>query len=255
MITLKSPEEIKLLREGGRVLAGILREVAKRAIAGVTTSDLDAIAEELILTKGGEPAFKDYSEDGDNPYPATLCTSVNNQVVHGIPDDYILKDGDIIGLDIGMRYPKKTGLFTDMAVTVIVGNPSKRVRALVKVTKNALDLWIKNIKQGKRLNEIGRIVQNYVEENNFSVVRDLAGHGVGHKVHEEPAIPNYFISSFNTELKEGMVLALEPMVTMGDYRVKTLADGWTVVTADKSLCAHFEHTVVVTKRGCEILTK
>jgi methionyl aminopeptidase len=255
MITLKSAEEIKLLREGGKILSDILHEVAKRAVAGVTTGELDAMAEEMIVAKGGEPSFKNYSEDGDNPYPATLCTSVNNQVVHGIPDDYILKNGDIVGLDIGMRYPKKTGLFTDMAVTVIVGKPDKRVKELVEVTKKSLDLWIKNVKAGRRLNEIGRIVQDYIEKNNFSVVRDLVGHGVGHAVHEDPPIPNYFIASFNTELKEGMVLAIEPMVTMGDYRVRTLSDGWTIVTADKSLCAHFEHTLVVTKNGCDVLTR
>jgi len=256
MITLKSQDEIKLLRIGGKILADILREVQKKAVPGVTTGELDALAEELILEKGGEPAFKDYDDgEGDNPYPATLCTSVNSQVVHGIPDDYILKEGDIVGLDIGMKYPKKTGLFTDMAVTVMVGKVDEKTKKLVEVTKKSLDLWIKNIKPGRKLNELGRIVQEYIEKNNFSVVRDLVGHGVGHQVHEDPPIPNYYISSLNIELKEGMVLAIEPMVTAGSHRVKTLNDGWTVATVDKSMCAHFEHTIAVTKHGCDVLTR
>lgn len=254
MIKLKSPEEIRALKAGGKILSEILNSVAKMAHPGVTTAELNRAAEDLVRERGGEPSFLNYSS-GDNPYPAALCTSVNSQVVHGIPGDYILKEGDIVGLDIGMRYPAKNGLYTDMAMTAAVGKVSKEAEDLIKVTKKALEIWINNIRAGAFLNEIARRVQGYVELNGFSIVRDLVGHGVGFGVHEEPAIPNYYVESPAIELKEGMVLALEPMINAGGCRVKTLSDGWTVVTADGSLSAHFEHTVAVTKRGCEILTK
>lgn len=254
MIRLKSKEEIKLLRVGGKILADVIKKVANQTKAGITTRELDELAEELILESGGEPSFKGYG-NGKNPFPAALCTSVNEQLVHGIPSEYILKNGDIVGLDIGMRYPKGSGLFTDMAVTVAVGKVDKQTKKLIEVTRKSLDLWIKLIKPRLFLNDIATKVQAYIEGEGFSVVRDLVGHGVGHAVHEEPQIPNYCLSGYDVELKEGMVLALEPMVGAGDYKIKTLDDGWTVVMRDMDLCAHFEHTIVVTKRGCEVLTK
>lgn len=254
MIRLKSSDEINLIRQGGKVLASVLRQVVAATKAGVTTLELDAMAERLILEAGGEPSFKGYGGPS-NPFPATLCTSVNSELVHGIPNDYILRDGDKVSLDFGMRYPKKTGLYTDMATTVLIGKVSPEVEKLVRVTKKSLQLWIKLIKPGEQLNYIGGKVQEYIESEGFGVVRDLVGHGVGHAVHEEPQVPNYFMHGLKVELKEGMVLALEPMVSLGDYRVRTLNDGWTVVMRDNGLCSHEEHTVVVTKRGCEVLTQ
>ena len=254
MIRLKSPDEIQLLREGGKRLSKILQAVASMVKPGITTEELNEFAENEILMIGGEPSFKGYGDD-DNKYPCGLCTSVNQEVVHGIPCGYILKEGDILSLDIGMRYPKQTGLYTDMAFTVPVGKIDNKNKELIKVTKKALGIWLRRIKPGVRLNEIAKEVQEYVERNGFSVVRDLVGHGVGHSVHEEPQIPNYYIPSFNTELKEGMVLALEPMVCIGDYLVETEDDGWTVSTKDGLPSAHFEHTVAVTKKGNIVITK
>ena len=254
MIKLKSKEEIKILREGGKILSAVLKRVEKMVKPGITTGELDLMAEGLILEAGGEPSFKNYG-DIHNPYPATLCTSVNENLVHGIPNDYILKNGDIIGLDIGMRFPKQNGLYTDMAVTVAVGKVDKEHEHLIKVAKHALDIWIKNLKPGKNLNDIAKLVQKYIEDEGFGVIRDLVGHGVGHAVHEDPQIPNYYIPNFNVILKEGMVLAFEPMVSVGHYKVETLDDGWTVATKDKSFTSHFEHTVVITKRGCDVITR
>lgn len=254
MIRLKSLEEIQLLREGGKRLSKILKTVALMVKPGITTEELNEFAENEILMIGGEPSFKGYGES-DNPYPATLCTSINDEIVHGIPSSRILKEGDIISLDIGMRYPKGTGLYTDMAVTVAVGKIDKKKKELMKVTKKALEIWKRRIKPGVKLNEIAREVQNYVELKGFSVVRDLVGHGVGHAVHEEPQIPNYYIPSFDTELKQGMVIALEPMVCMGDYLVETADDGWTVKTKDGLPSAHFEHTIAVTKKGNIVITQ
>jgi methionyl aminopeptidase len=254
MIKLKSPDEIKLLKEGGKILASVLDTVKKEVREGITTNDLNKMAEDLIISAGGEPSFKNYG-DSDNPYPSGLCTSVNHELVHGIPSEYILKNGDIISLDVGMQYPKENGLYTDMATTVPVGKIDKKTKDLLKVTKNSLDIWIKNIKAGKNLIDIASKVQKYIEKNGYSVVRDLVGHGVGHAVHEEPQIPNYYIPSFDLELKEGMVLALEPMVAVGDFHVITEDDGWTVSTLDKSLTAHYEHTIAVTKHGCDVITK
>ena len=254
MALLKSPQEIEILRTGGKILAEILKLVAKEAKASVTTAELDELAERMIREKGGEPSFKGYGDHGPS-YPATLCTSINEQVVHGIPGSTVLKDGDVLSLDIGMKYPKKSGLFTDMAVTVAIGRIGEIEKKLIKVTRHALDIWLNKIKPNVDLNEIARQVQEYVESNGFSVIRELAGHGVGHAVHESPMIPNYYSPNSEFILKEGMVLALEPMVSAGGYRIKTLSDGWTIVTVDKSVCAHFEHTVAVTKNGCEVLTK
>ncbi len=258
MITIKKPEEIEVLRQGGKILASILAEIVKRVRPGITTIELDKLAEELIAKKGGTPSFKYYQgQDGEVPFPTTICASVNEQLVHTPASDCILKEGDIIGLDIGMKYPAEgVSYFTDMSVTVPVGRVSQLARKLIKVTKNSLALGIAQIKPGNHISDISRAVQAYVESQGFSVIRQLVGHGVGYKVHEEPRIPNYIDKEQkDIELKAGMILAIEPMVSAGDYLVKTLDDGWTVVTADGSLSAHFEHTVVVTEDGFEILTK
>jgi len=254
MITLKSKQEIETLKKGGKILAQVLREVKAKAVAGVTTEELDKMAEELILIQGGVPSFKGYG-DTANPFPATLCISVNEQLVHGIPNEYILKNGDIVSLDIGMRYPAKNGLYTDMAITVPVGVINKKTQELLKVTKHALDIWIKEVKPGKTINQVAMEVQKYVEGKGFSVIRALVGHGVGHQVHEDPQLPNYFTPGNDMPFKEGMVLAPEPMVAIGGWKVKTERDGWTISTSDKSLTAHFEHTIAVTKHGCIVLTE
>jgi len=254
MALLKSTDEIKILKQGGRILAGIMKKIAKAVRPGVATRELDELAERLILEAGGEPSFKGYGER-DNPYPAALCTSVNEQIVHGVPGDYILKSGDIVGLDVGMRYPRSSGLFTDMAITVGVGKISPKAKDLISVTEKALKIWLKNIKPGEDIIQISAKVQTYVEQQGFSVIRELVGHGVGHAVHEPPAIPNYYSTEFSFKLKEGMVLALEPMVSVGDYHILVQNDNWSVITRDRSLCSHFEHTVAVTKGGSEVITR
>ena len=258
MITIKTQEEIKTLAEGGKILGRILGGLAKRAMPGVKTSDLDAFAKEQIELAGGSPAFLGYGGH-KNPYPHTVCISINEEVVHGTSScGKILKDGDIVGFDIGMKYPTRDGkrpLFTDMAMTVGVGGISKEDKKLIKVTRESLFKGLKEIKSGKTVADIGRAVQTYVEKNGFNVVRDLVGHGVGYAVHEDPGVPNYF-DARNTKIKleEGMVLAIEPMVVAGDWRVCERPDGWTIATCDRSNSAHFEVTIVVTKKGYEILT-
>lgn len=253
MPKLKTNEEIRLLKKGGAILAQILDTVAEKAQSGVTTMELDQMAEKMILEAGGRPAFKNYGKG--NPYPATLCTSVNEELVHGIPSDYILKNGDILSLDIGMQYPAEGGLYTDMSITVAIGEIDEKTRKLMMVTKEALNIWIRNIKPGIKFNEIAAKVQKYVEQNGFSVIRDLVGHGVGHAVHEEPQLPNYYLQYQDWKFLPGMVLAFEPMVALGECQVETLEDGWTIVTSDGEKCAHYEHTIAVTDNGCEIITQ
>ncbi len=256
MVTIKKPEEIEVLRQGGRILAEVLNQVIKASKPGVKTIELDKIAEDLITNKGGIPSFKNYrSRHGDPAFPTTLCTSVNDQIVHVPASNYSLKEGDVLNIDIGMRYPSDGGFYTDMAATIGIGNISRLARKLIKVTKHSLKIGIKQIKPGNHISDISKAIQEYVESNNFSVIRQLVGHGVGYQVHEDPKIPNYFDRrETDIELKEGMVLALEPMVSAGDYIIKTLEDEWSVVVADGSLGAHFEHTIAVTKEGHEILT-
>ncbi len=257
MIYIKTEQEIGIIREGGKILSSVLDDVISRAKVGAKICDLDKIAEELILKKGGIPSFKNYS-CGKNcpPFPSTVCISINSEVVHAPGNrKTILKSGDIVGFDIGMRYPAKGGLYTDMARTISVGKISKIAKKLIKTTKKSLMLGLKQVKDGNRIIDISRAIQNCAESAGFSVVRDLTGHGVGKEVHEDPKIPNYAEKYFGKiELKQGMVLAIEPMINVGGYKIKTLSDGWAIVTADKSLSAHFEHTIAVTKTGCEILT-
>lgn len=257
MITIKTPEEIAILREGGKRLAEILERVKERVAPGVTTKELDRLAESLIFSAGGEPAFKGYRLSGNAkgvpPYPAVLCTSINDEVVHGIPGSHILKEGDIIGLDIGMVYKD---LITDMAATIGVGKIDARKQRLIDVTRKALVIGIAQVREGAFVHDIGAAIQLFVEGEGFKLIsRELGGHGVGYALHEEPLISNWHEhGGRKIELKAGVALAIEPMVA-GTSRIKLDLDGWTYRTTDGSAAAHFEHTVVVTKTGVEILTK
>jgi len=254
MITIKTKEEIEILVKGGKILAGILKKVGEAAQVGVTTEELDEMAEKLILEAGGIPSFKGYGEP--DPFPATLCTSVNEAIVHSIPSEYKLKDGDIIGLDIGMQWPAKDGLFTDHAITVAVGNVSEENLKLMEVTKGCLNKVISVLKPGMYVNDIGRIIEKYVSERgDYGIVRDLVGHGVGHEVHEEPKIVNFAVKEKGAEIKEGMVFAIEPMITLGAYEIEVDVNGWDIITKDRSISAHFEHTIAITEKGCKVITE
>jgi methionyl aminopeptidase len=247
MIISKSPAEIEKLKKSNQIVALVLRELRQRAKPGVTVQELDQVAERLINKHNGTPAFKGYRN-----YPASLCASVNEQIVHGIPDGRELRDGDIVSLDIGV---KLDGYYGDAAITVPVGEIDSEAESLLRVTEEALYKGIAQVRPGGRLSDISHAVQTWVEERGFSVVRDFVGHGIGKNLHEEPQIPNFGKPGFGPRLREGMVLCLEPMVNVGTYKVKILDDGWTAVTADGSRSAHFEHSVAVTKDGPLILSK
>lgn len=257
MSPIKKPEEIEIIRQGGKILAGILDTLLEKAQAGVKTIELDQMAEKMIKEAGGVPSFKNYkSRPGETPFPCTICASINNELVHTPASEYELKNGDIFTIDIGMRYPAENGFYTDMARTKAIGKVSPLARKLIKVTKRSLDKAIDAIKAGNSISDISKAVQAYAEAAGFNVVRDLVGHGVGYEVHEEPRIPNYFDPKHkDVKLKEGMVLAIEPMVNVGDSAIKAKEDGWAIVAADGGLCAHFENTVLVKKNGAEVLTK
>lgn len=247
MIILKSHQEIEKMRISNKIVAEALTEVKKKVKPGVTTLELDKFVEGYLRERGAIPAFKGY-----RGYPSSLCTSVNEQVVHGIPSKYKLKEGDIISLDIGSLVD---GFFGDAALTLSVGNISKQTQKLLDVTEEALYRGIGKAKAGGRLSDISHAIQTCVEDNGFSVVTTFVGHGIGKSLHEDPQIPNFGSPSRGPRLKAGMVLAIEPMVNMGKSDVVILSDNWTAVTADKSLSAHFEHTVAITENGPEILTK
>ncbi len=252
MSLIKTPAEIKKMKAGGKLLAQVLQQVAGAVQPGVTTGQLNELADKLLREHGAKPSFLGYGHEPGNTYPATLCTSVDSAVVHAIPSpNTTLIEGQIVGLDLGCWYQ---GLCNDMAVTVPVGRISSEVKKLIKVTKNALGEGLKQVRAGARVGDVGNAIQSYVEANGYSVVRQLTGHGVGRAVHEEPSVPNFGRSGTGAKLEAGMTIAIEPMVNMGAAAVETLNDGWTVVTADKHLSAHFEHTVLVTKQGYEILT-
>ncbi|MEW6615320.1 MAG: type I methionyl aminopeptidase [Thermodesulfobacteriota bacterium] len=246
MIILKSKEEIELLRKSNWIVVHILKALRKIIKPGITTLELDSYAEEQIKKRGAIPAFKGY-----RGFPASLCVSVNEQLVHGIPDSRRLKEGDIVSLDLGVVL---NGFYGDAAITVPVGKISQEAARLLDVTQNALYKGIEQAKAGGRLHDISYAIQSWVEGNGFSVVRDFVGHGIGRNLHEEPQIPNFGLPNRGVQLKAGMVLALEPMVNVGTWRVKVEPDGWTVVTMDGSLCAHFEHTIAITDDGPDILT-
>ncbi len=253
---LKTKEEIKILKEGGYILGAILEKLAEMTEPGISTEDLEKKAVALIKEAKGEPSFKNYKTKKDQkPFPTALCTSINDQIVHApaIPARY-LQNGDIIGIDIGMKYKN---LYTDTAVTVPVGDVSKEATKLINITQECLELAIKQIKPGNRLIDISRAIQINAEANGFGVVRELVGHGVGYEVHEAPQVPNYDTGEdnlMNQELEVGLVIAIEPMLTEGDWRVKIGKDGLSIVTKDGSWSAHFEHTVAVTDKGAMVIT-
>ncbi|HUH66274.1 MAG TPA: type I methionyl aminopeptidase [Syntrophales bacterium] len=247
MIVLKTPEEIERLRESNHIVAHILNTLKEKIRPGMTTGELDACSEELVRKRGAIPAFKGYMG-----YPSSLCISVNSEVVHGIPSNRVLDAGDIVSLDFGAYYK---GFFGDAAITVPVGDVSDAALRLIRVTEQGLYDGIREARAGNRLGDISAAVQGRVESAGFSVVRDFVGHGIGKKLHEDPQIPNYGVKGRGIELKAGMVLAIEPMVNEGTYKVRVTDNGWTVVTEDGKLSAHFEHSVAITKDGPDILSK
>ncbi len=247
MIYIKSRQEIELMREAGKIVAEAHELVREAIKPGITTKELDAIAEKHILKKGAIPAFKGYGG-----FPASICASVNHEVVHGIPGLKTLEDGDIISIDIGALYK---GYYGDSAKTHAIGKISQRAQELIEVTRQSFYEGIKFAKLGYRLSDISYAIQAHVEDRGFSVVRNYVGHGIGTSMHEEPQIPNYGPPGKGPRLKEGMVLAIEPMINIGTYEVKVLSDGWTVVTLDGEYSAHYEHTVAITDGEPEILTK
>src|SRR3989338_1213978 len=246
-VTIKTPEELELIRQGGKKMGKILDRLCKMVAPGVTTEELDVAAERMIRDAGGEPAFKGYvPRPGIIPFPTTICASINHEVVHApaVPSRMI-KEGDLVKIDIGMKWPKGKGFFTDTARTVVVGKVDKKIAKLIEVTERALKLGIKQVRAGNRVSQISKAIEAYVEKFGLSIVRDLVGHGVGYKVHEPPEIPNYWQEGFpDCVLEEGMVIAIEPMVNLGGWRVKVQPDGWTIVTVDGKPSAHFEHTVI-----------
>ena len=247
MIVCRSSAELERLARVNGLVGRVLAELRAMVTPGVTTAEIDARAEQRLREAGAEPAFKGY-----NGYPSTICASVNEQVVHGFPSARVLVEGDIISVDLGA---KLDGFFGDSAVTVPVGRVSAEATKLLEVTAQALDEAVKVVRAGARLSDIGAAVQRHVEGHGFSVVREFVGHGIGTALHEEPQIPNYGTPGRGPRLAEGMVLAIEPMVNIGQPGVKVLNDGWTAVTRDGSLSAHFEHTVAVTADGCRVLTR
>ena len=246
MIPIKTVKEIEIMAEGGKILAKIMEEISKKVRPGITTKELDELFEKLVLKFKAKPSFK-----GEEGFPASLCTCINEEIVHCLPSNRVLKEGDIISLDGGILWK---GFHTDMAITLPVGKISFETKRLIRVTKKALKLAIKKVKPGKRFGDISNTIQRYVEYQGFSVIRDLCGHGIGKKLHEEPEILNYGKRNTGPEIKEGMVFCLEPMVSMGDFKIKKSKDGFGYQTKDGSISAHFEHTVAVTKNGCQILT-
>ncbi len=246
MIELKTARELELMRQAGRIVAGLLRHLSALVRPGIKTKVLDDEARAYIQREGAQTAFLGY-----RGYPASVCVSVNEEVVHGIPGERKLAAGDVVSIDAGAVVD---GLFADAALTVVIEPGSADAHRLVEVTRQALEEGIRQMTVGHRLSDISHAVQQRVERDGFGVVREFVGHGIGKALHEDPPVPNFGPPSMGPRLKPGMVLAIEPMVTMGGYDVEVLADGWTAVTKDRSLAAHFEHTIAITERGPEILT-
>ena len=246
MVALKSAREIETMRRSGRITASVLTELLKNVRPGMTTGELDAMAENGIRSRGGIPTFKGY-----RGFSGSICASVNEEVVHGIPGSRVLREGDLLSIDIGTTLD---GYVSDSAATIGIGAISTAARRLLDVTQECLMLGIAQMLRGKHVGDIGAAVAAHAEANGFGVVRELVGHGVGREMHEEPQVPNYGTPGTGMELRPGLVLAVEPMITQGDYRVNVLEDGWTVVTSDGKLAAHFEHTIAVTDAGPKILT-
>ncbi|OGZ18786.1 MAG: type I methionyl aminopeptidase [Candidatus Nealsonbacteria bacterium RBG_13_42_11] len=258
MVPIKTQEEIEIMAEGGKILAKIMADLEREVKPGITTKTLDGLAESLVLKYGGQCSFKGY-----HGFPACLCTSINEEIVHAVPSDRALKQGDIISLDFGLNYK---GFHSDMATTLAVGKINSETQRLIEITQKALEIGIEKIKPGNKIGDISRAIQKYVEAQGFNVVRELCGHGIGKKLHEDPEILNSvsfdketvdkvkYAGDGNMVLAEGLVLCLEPMVTIGDWRIKKTADGFGFRTKDNSLSAHFEHMIAVTKTGYRILT-
>ena len=252
MIKIKSEKEIEIMIEGGKILAKILKELVKAVKPGITTQDLDKLARELVFKFGTKPAFLNY-----NGYPTVLCTSINDEIVHGVPSERKLEKGDLLKLDMGVLYK---GFHTDSAVTVLVGGGlslnkgTLLKKKLVKVTQEALEIGIKQARPGNTIGDISSAIQKYVEKKGFNVVRDLVGHGIGKELHEPPQVPNYGKAGEGEKLEPGMVIAIEPMVVAGDWKIKEGPDGFVFQTKDGGLAAHFEHTIAITKKGPLVLT-
>lgn len=264
MIKIKTKEEISIIHEGGKILAAILKDLSKAVRPGVTTQDLDKLAQELVFKSGAKtasanssgelkPAFLNY-----NGFPATLCTSLNDEIVHGVPSTRKLQKGDLLKLDMGVLYK---GFYTDSAVTVLVGSGlslDKKIllkKKLIRVTRESLEVGIKEARVGKTLGDVGSAIQKYVEKNGFNVIRDLVGHGIGRELHEKPEVPNYGQPESGPKLIEGMVIAIEPMVVTGDWKTKEGSDGFVFQTQDGGLACHFEHTIAITEKGPLVLTR
>ncbi|MBI5140190.1 MAG: type I methionyl aminopeptidase [Candidatus Vogelbacteria bacterium] len=252
MIKIKNEKEIQIIREGGGRLAKVLYEVAKGVAVGMTKIEIDKMAEDLIVAGGDIPAFKNYKPDGAKiAFPAVLCVSVNDEIVHGIPNDYRLREGDIVGLDLGIKYG---GMFTDMAITIGIGEISKDARKLIEVTSQSLEVGILAARGGAYTGDIGHAIESFVNAYGYGIVRELSGHGVGHEIHEEPYVPNFGRPRTGVKLKPGMVIAIEPMINIGGDAIVLGADKFTYKTRDGSLSAHFEKTILIREGEPEILT-
>lgn len=254
MTNIKSEKEIQIMQEGGEILAKILKELAGAVRPGIATQDLEKLAKELVFKFGARSSFLNY-----NGYPAVLCTSVNDEIVHGVPSARILEKGDLLKLDMGVLWK---GFHSDSAVTVLVGNKVPLFNKgtllkskLIKVTREALEIGIKQARSGNTLGDVGSAIQKYVEKNGFGVVRDLVGHGIGRELHEPPQVPNYGRSGEGVRLESGMVIAIEPMVVTGDWKIQEGPDGFVFQTKDGDLAAHFEHTIAITDKGPLVLTR
>ncbi len=246
MIPIKSLKEIEVMRQGGMILAEITDKVVKKAVPGITTKKLSRFAQDLLL-KYGKPSFKNY-----NGFPASICTSINNEVVHGIPSERVMVEGDVLSIDLGLLYKN---FHTDMAVTINIGDISEKNQQLIKTCQQALEIGINNVKENVSFNFIGSKIQEYVESKGFTVMKNFCGHGIGRELHEDPQILNFYYKKDTTKIKKGMVFCLEPIISNGSWQAEKLKDGFTYVTKDGSFAAHFEHTVAVTEKGVEVLTK
>ncbi|MBN1301306.1 MAG: type I methionyl aminopeptidase [Melioribacteraceae bacterium] len=251
MILIKTKNEIDKIRESCKIVAETLQLVKRHAKPGVTTLELDKIAEDYIRSNDAVPAFKGYSQAGSIDFPGSLCTSIDEEVVHGIPSERILMGGEILSVDVGVL---KNNYYGDAAISIAVGNISEEKKHLMEVTEKSLQLAIEQAVKGNRIGDISFAVQEEVEKNGYSVVRDLCGHGVGKMLHEDPQVPNYGKKGTGHLIKDGMTIAIEPMVNMGTFRVNVADDGWTVVSADNSPSAHFEHTIAIINGKAEILS-
>lgn len=254
MIFLKSRQEIEIMRTANRIVSEILLELRGQIKPGISTGEIDKISFDLIRKKGARSAFKGYQiRNGVTPFPATICVSLNNEIVHGIPSTQkIIRDGDVVSLDFGVIYKDFYG---DAAVTFSLGKTEARVQQLIQTTADALEVGIAQAKVGNRLGDVSAAIQERVEQDGFSVVRDFVGHGVGRRLHEDPPVPNYGVRDRGVRLREGMVIAIEPMVNIGGPDVAMKSDGWTAVTKDGSISAHFEHSIAITEKGPEVLSR